>query len=679
MAEPIGALRGELSLSAAQFEQDIKAARSALRREAAGMESAMASFQSRVDYTVRSLANLSAVAVAGVGALAIMGRNAIASADAIGKMADSAGVGVEFLQELRFAAGRSGVSADELDQSMLRLSRTIGSAVRGASAAQKPFDQLGISLTDAEGRTRSTEAVFNDLAAAFSRIKDPAIQASLAQDLFGRQGARMTVLLRDGAEGVDRYREAARRLGLVLEEDLVRKAEVANDKLDDMRQVMQVKSQVMALQLMPVLERFAELMTSPQLLAGIDNIARAFADVIEFAVKYNREIIAGIVGLQVVARSGIPNPYARLAVGAGAAYLAFQGLTPESEKLQAVLADQVGEVERLEQAWRRTADPEIARGIHEQMMVAVEAAAETRRQIAALEQAVGESDRPSRRELFEPFEFGDPIKPQRADDGLAARLAREEEMRKNTLERELQAIRESLMTREELENLAQERRLESLRGGLEMGILAEQEFGELRLETEMATLERLREMRERQLEEERRVVEERVRLEQYWADQVTAAQFQVGQSFVGLMRTMGSQSRVAAIAAIALNAGLMGAQAWQSTLAAEMRALAELGPIAGPPMAAKIRAWGLANIAGIAATSLAQGLTGGSAGGGGGGGGASATAAVAAQPARAGGIAYLNLDSGRSRYTAEEVREIAERLNDLIGDGFELREIRVRS
>ncbi len=574
MAEPIGALRGELSLSAAQFEQDIKAARSALRREAAGMETAMGSFQAKTDATIRTLGNLSLAAAAGVGVLAVMAGNAIAAADGIAKMADSAGVGVEFLQELRFAAGRSGIGVEELDKAMLKLSRTIGDAVRGTTAeASRPFEELGVALTDASGATRSTEAVFNDLAAAFERIEDPARRASLAQELFGRSGARMTVLLREGADGINELRAAAQRLGVVLDADMVRRAEVANDALDDMKMVMQVQAQVMALQLMPVMQRFAEMMTSPQLLGSIQAVGETFAWLVEQALTYHREIMAVVAGLQ-VARL-MPGPLG-LAAGAIAGVTAYQALRPEIE-----------------------------------------------------------------------------------------------------------AIRRSLLTREEMENLAQEERMIALREGLEAGIITEQEFAELRLETELDTMDRMAELRQQQLDAERAHVEERIRLEEHWADQVKASQMSVANNFVGFLRVMGQKSKVAALAAVALNAGLMAAQAWQNTLAAEMRALAELGPIAGPPVAAQIHAWGLANVGLILATGLAQGFAGGGAAGGAGGGGGAAAAASTidggtATAAPRGGIAYITLPERRSRFTDEEVMELLDGINELVRDGFVIEEIRTR-
>lgn len=84
-----------------------------------------------------------------------------------------------------------------------------------------------------------------------------------------------------------------------------------------------------------------------------------------------------------------------------------------------------------------------------------------------------------------------------------------------------------------------------------------------------------------------------------------------------LLSVLGGKSRAAALAVIAINKASSIAQAIQNTAVAQTRALAELGPILGPPAAAKIAAFGKLQIAAIAATGLAQAASLGGSGGGG--------------------------------------------------------------
>lgn len=82
---------------------------------------------------------------------------------------------------------------------------------------------------------------------------------------------------------------------------------------------------------------------------------------------------------------------------------------------------------------------------------------------------------------------------------------------------------------------------------------------------------------------------------------------------VDLLNALAVHSKTAALVALALQKGLAIAETIVNTKVAQLRAMAELGPIAGPPMAAAIGVWGAASVALIAATGLVQaaGITGG--------------------------------------------------------------------
>jgi len=100
--------------------------------------------------------------------------------------------------------------------------------------------------------------------------------------------------------------------------------------------------------------------------------------------------------------------------------------------------------------------------------------------------------------------------------------------------------------------------------------------------------------------------EQRLRSEQQINALVTASKFNALQNAVGFLQELGTKSKAAALAALILQKGLAVGQTIINTEVAAMRALAELGPIAGPPAAASIKAMGAASIGLIAATGLLQ-------------------------------------------------------------------------
>jgi hypothetical protein len=159
-----------------------------------------------------------------VGGLAALVNRSISAADAIGKTADKIGVGVEALQELRFAAKASGVEQQTLDMALQRFVRRTAEAAQGTGEAKDALAQMGITLRDQDGHLRRSEDPLADVADAFARIEDPAERVRLAFKLFDSEGVALVNLLSDGSGALDPMRERARDLGIVLDEHLVRDA-----------------------------------------------------------------------------------------------------------------------------------------------------------------------------------------------------------------------------------------------------------------------------------------------------------------------------------------------------------------------------------------------------------------------------------------------------------------------
>ena len=175
---------------------------------------------------------LATASVAGVFQGIRIGRNAIEQADNIGKVADALGFTVEGLQEYRFAAQQTGIEQRTFDLAAQRLTRRLGEAANGFGEARDALRFLNIDLRDSEGNIRSTEDVLGDVAEAFETIENPAERLRLAFKLFDSEGARLVNTLGRGREALDAYREQARDLGVVLSEDVVRRAEEVNDQLN---------------------------------------------------------------------------------------------------------------------------------------------------------------------------------------------------------------------------------------------------------------------------------------------------------------------------------------------------------------------------------------------------------------------------------------------------------------
>ncbi len=194
-----------------------------------------------------------ATAAAAVGGLSILTKNAISSANALGDTADKLGVNVEALQELRFAAKQAGVEQNTFDMGLQRFIRRVGEAARGSGEAKEALETMGITLRDNNGNIRAAEDLLNDVADALKNTRDPAERLRLAFKLFDSEGVALVNVLAKGSDELEKTKQRARDLGIVIEEDLIRDAGKAADEMDVLQQVVSANLNRALLDLSPLI------------------------------------------------------------------------------------------------------------------------------------------------------------------------------------------------------------------------------------------------------------------------------------------------------------------------------------------------------------------------------------------------------------------------------------------
>lgn len=194
-------------------------------------------------------------AAAGIGAALVALRQfnqAVSEADQLQKFADRIGVGVEQLQELRFAAERTGVAAGNLDTGLQRFTRRMAEAAVGTGELKNVLDQYGIAARNADGTNRNNLEVLGELADVIAGTTDQSERLRIAVKAFDQEGAGLVNLLGRGSAGMAELRDRARELGVVLSEDTTREAERARDALDEAGQVIEVNLNRVLLDLAPI-------------------------------------------------------------------------------------------------------------------------------------------------------------------------------------------------------------------------------------------------------------------------------------------------------------------------------------------------------------------------------------------------------------------------------------------
>ncbi len=181
-----------------------------------------------------------ALAIAGAAAASLTVKT-IRLADEIAKNSRTAGIATDTYQRWEFAASQSGVSNEKFASSLERATKRIGEAARGFGGAKKTLDEYNISVFDAEGNIRSTEAVVRDFSNRLSEMSTAQERTAAVTALFGREGARMALLLGQGTEALSEFEAQADRLGLVIDRGILEKAEQANDKFDIMERILKAR------------------------------------------------------------------------------------------------------------------------------------------------------------------------------------------------------------------------------------------------------------------------------------------------------------------------------------------------------------------------------------------------------------------------------------------------------
>ena len=182
------------------------------------------------------------IAGAFAGAFAVrqlvqFGNEALATADAIGKVADSAGVSAEFLQKYQFAAQQSGLTTEEFNKGLQNFTKMVGQAQLRTSEAGRSLEKLGVQTKNADGSIRDTEDVFVDLFTALDSVGSQFQKNAILADLMGRAGVKLAVMGKDGAEAMKALAESATG---VIDDETIDKAERFNDTMNRLkRQVLE--------------------------------------------------------------------------------------------------------------------------------------------------------------------------------------------------------------------------------------------------------------------------------------------------------------------------------------------------------------------------------------------------------------------------------------------------------
>jgi DNA-directed RNA polymerase subunit F len=203
----------------------------------------------------------------GVGGFGAMVSASNKSIDATAKLSDQLGIATEKLSGLQHRAAMSSRGGPELlNRSLETMNQRLADAARGVGPAATALQRLGLSAQ--ELRAASPDQALAAIADRMQGLESATDRASAAAKIFGRQNSEMALILADGSAGLREAQEEAEGLGIAISRMDAAKVEAANDSFDRLRRAIQGVANRISVALAPYTAALADYLTDAMKRAG---------------------------------------------------------------------------------------------------------------------------------------------------------------------------------------------------------------------------------------------------------------------------------------------------------------------------------------------------------------------------------------------------------------------------
>lgn len=203
-----------------------------------------------------------AAAAAGLAVVLSLTAKAKEALDEFGSIADKSaqsGLDAETFQELAYGASLAGVGMDELSSSLNTFNKNAGLAVVGKGKMVAALKALNPALLENIRNAKTQEERIKLAADAIDQAKTASEKAALATTLFGNAGAALVPAFDGGADAIERTAEKARALGIIVDNELIARADELGDEYETVTKVLDVQFKQALINLGPVMIAAAQL------------------------------------------------------------------------------------------------------------------------------------------------------------------------------------------------------------------------------------------------------------------------------------------------------------------------------------------------------------------------------------------------------------------------------------
>lgn len=188
--------------------------------------------------------------------------NAAEAGDEIMKTSSILGLTTKAYQELQFAAKRENISNETLTTSFLKMNKSVGELQKGHGQLFSSLSKTNPALLKQLKNTKSSEEAFTLLSKAVQDAPNQLQRTAIAASAFGRGGMEMMKLIEVGPAGIQKLRDEAQKLGIVMNDDMISGAAKFADAQDNMNAALTGLKVTVAGGLLPVMQNAIEKITA---------------------------------------------------------------------------------------------------------------------------------------------------------------------------------------------------------------------------------------------------------------------------------------------------------------------------------------------------------------------------------------------------------------------------------
>lgn len=237
-----------------KLEQETKNFGSVGAQQIAGVGKELQNLGGKIEGAGEKLKGISTAAAGLEAALVGVGIKAITTADDLNTLSQQTGISTEELQKMQYAQDLVDVSFEDMVSAVAKVKKNM-------SGQPALWERLRISVTNADGSMRNANDVFYEALQALSQIQNETERDQVAMQLFGKSADQLAGIIDDGGASLRMYGDEAKRMGLILSDEVLGSMNQTNDQLSRAKAQLQAGllqlGAVIAQVLAPIIEKIA--------------------------------------------------------------------------------------------------------------------------------------------------------------------------------------------------------------------------------------------------------------------------------------------------------------------------------------------------------------------------------------------------------------------------------------